>query len=94
MKVKSLSRVRLLATSWTAAYQAPPPSMGFSRQEYWSGVPLPSPNLQSTHHKLWGKKLRNIVLEKSTGECLHDFEVSKDFLRSIQKALNPVGKKR
>ena len=44
MKVKSLSRVRLLVTPWTAAYQAPP-SMGFSRQEYWSGVPLPSPNL-------------------------------------------------
>ena len=42
MKVKSLSRVWLLATPWTAAYQAPP-SMGFSRQEYWSGVPLPSP---------------------------------------------------
>ena len=42
-KVKSLSRVRLLATPWTAAYQAPP-SMGFSRQEYWSGVPLPSPH--------------------------------------------------
>ena len=43
MKVKSLSRVRLLATPWTAAHQAPP-SMGFSRQEYWSGVPLPSPS--------------------------------------------------
>ena len=42
MKGKSLSRIRLLATPWTAAYQAPP-SMGFSRQEYWSGVPLPSP---------------------------------------------------
>ena len=42
VKVKSFSRVRLLATPWTAAYQAPP-SMGFSRQEYWSGVPLPSP---------------------------------------------------
>ena len=42
MKVKSLSCVQLLATPWTAAYQAPP-SMGFSRQEYWSGVPLPSP---------------------------------------------------
>ena len=42
VKVKSLSRVRLLATPWTAAYQAPP-SMGFSRQEYWSGVPSPSP---------------------------------------------------
>ena len=41
VKVKSLSCVRLLATPWTAAYQAPP-SMGFSRQEYWSGVPLPS----------------------------------------------------
>ena len=42
VKVKSLSRVRLFATPWTAAYQAPLP-MGFSRQEYWSGVPLPSP---------------------------------------------------
>ena len=41
VKVKSLSRVGLLATPWTAAYQAPP-SMGFSRREYWSGVPLPS----------------------------------------------------
>jgi len=42
VKVKSLSRVWLPATPWTSAYQAPPP-MGFSRQEYWSGVPLPSP---------------------------------------------------
>ena len=42
VKVKSLSRVRLFATSWTAAYQAPP-SMGFSRREYWSGLPFPSP---------------------------------------------------
>ena len=44
MKVKSLSRVRLFATPWTVAYQAPP-SMGFSSQEYWSGVPSPSPVL-------------------------------------------------
>ena len=43
VKVKSLSRVWLLATPWTAAYQAPL-SMGFSRQGYWSGVPLPSPS--------------------------------------------------
>ena len=42
VKVRSLSCVRLYATPWTAAYQAPPP-MGFSRWEYWSGVPLPSP---------------------------------------------------
>ena len=41
VKVKSLSRVQLFTTPWTAAYQAPP-SMGFSRQEYWSGVPSPS----------------------------------------------------
>ena len=41
MKVKSLSHVRLFVTPWTAAYQAAP-SMGFSRQEYWRGVPLPS----------------------------------------------------
>ena len=45
VKVKSLSRVWLLATPWTAAHQAPP-SLGFSRQEYWSGVPLPSPILK------------------------------------------------
>ena len=42
VKVKSLSRVRLFATPWTVAHQAPP-SMGFSRQEYWSGIPFPSP---------------------------------------------------
>ena len=44
VKVKSLRHVQLLVTPWTAAYQAPP-SMGVSRQEYWSGVPLPSPLL-------------------------------------------------
>ena len=53
VKVKSLSHVRLLATPWTGAYQAPP-SMGFSRQEYWSGVPLPSPNAHSTMHAISG----------------------------------------
>ena len=42
MKVKSLSHVRLLATPWTVAYKAPL-SMGFFRQDYWSGLPFPSP---------------------------------------------------
>ena len=42
MKIKSLSRVRLFATRWTVAYQAPQ-SMEFSRKEYWSGSPFPSP---------------------------------------------------
>ena len=50
LKVKSLSHVRLFVTPWTAAYQAPP-SMGFSRQEYWSGVPLPSPSLRTVPPK-------------------------------------------
>ena len=59
VKVKWLSHIRLLATPWTAAYQAPP-SMGFFRQEYWSGVPLPSLTLHLvsplTHPIiLWGK---------------------------------------
>ena len=42
VKVKSISRVRLSATPWTVAYMASP-SMGFSRQEYWNGLPFPSP---------------------------------------------------
>ena len=42
VKVKSFSRVRLFATPWTVAHQAPP-SVEFSRQEYWSGLPFPSP---------------------------------------------------
>ena len=46
VKVKSLSRVRLFAAPWTVAHQAPP-SMGFSRQEYWSGLPFPSPGESS-----------------------------------------------
>ena len=54
MKVKSESEVTqscpTLATPWTAAYQAPP-SMGFSRQKYWSGVPLPSPQYTHTKHR-------------------------------------------
>ena len=48
VKVKSLSRVWLLATPWTEAHQAPP-SMGFARQEYWSGVLLPSPDWLLLH---------------------------------------------
>ena len=50
VKVKFLSPVRLLATPWTASHQAPP-SMGFSRQEYWSGVPLPSLTLSSKNQQ-------------------------------------------
>ena len=55
VKVKSLSCVWLLGTPWTAAYQAPP-SMGFSRQEYWSGMLLPSPFLSLAYINLFSIK--------------------------------------
>ena len=61
--MKSLSRVRLLVTPWTVAHQAPP-SMGFSRQEYWSGVPLLSPEAITTSaHKMlsWVAASRRVV---------------------------------
>jgi len=62
VKVKSLCHARLLATPRTAAYQAPP-SMGFSRQEYWSGVPLPS-------LETW---LGTINVEENQSTCLWDY---------------------
>ena len=65
VKVKSLSRVRLFATPWTAAHQAPP-SMRFSRQEYWSGLPLPSPRTKANHIFY---SLYNITI-KSTNQFL------------------------
>ena len=65
VKVKSFSRVRLLATPWTAAYQAPR-SMGFSRQEYWSGMPLPSPDKAwaLTVWERWLPNLKEVVNHK------------------------------
>ena len=64
--MKSLSRIRLLATPWTAAHQAPP-SMGFSRQEYWSGVPLPSPylgiNLPRETKELYTENYKTLMKE-------------------------------
>ena len=66
VKVKSLRRVQLLATPWTAAYQAPR-SMGFSRQEYWSAVPLPS--LINT--LLYIKQTTNKVILQTQGTILN-----------------------
>ena len=70
VKVKSLSRVRLLATPWTAAYQAPL-SMGFSRQESWSGVPLPSPSEVAWTLKTRVRSLLALVLCFVLGVCLY-----------------------
>ena len=65
VKVKSLSHVWLLATPWTAAYQTPP-SMGFSGQQYWSEVPLPSPTnftytIPNTYGKISGNRAKNCL---------------------------------
>ena len=68
VKGKSLSHVRLLATPWTRAYQAPP-SMGFSRQEYWSGVPLPSPKYSIKclkHSLIYTEKSIFFILDKKS----------------------------
>ena len=79
MKVKSLSRVRLFATPWTAAHQAPLP-VGFSRQEYWSGVPLPSPFhcrgtwFLSLVRELRSHRLQGVAKQKKKITIyLHDF---------------------
>ena len=60
VKVKSLSHVRLPATPWTAAYQAPP-SLGFSRKEYWSGLPLPSPYIGYVHTNMFTCEYTRVV---------------------------------
>ena len=72
VKVKSLSRVRLLATPRTAAHQAPL-SVGFSRQEYWSGLPLPSPTRVS-------------VMCKQTNKQKKEYKYKKEIL--VQSGLN------
>ena len=64
VKVKSLSRVRLFTTPWTAAHQAPP-SMGFSRQEYWSGLPLPSLGSSAFLFNLVSYFLKTMQLSRS-----------------------------
>ena len=64
VKMKSLNRVWLWVTPWTEAYQAPP-SMGFSRQEYWSGLPVPSPLLDLNLREFWRTKLDKHFLQGS-----------------------------
>ena len=83
VKVKWVSWVPLLATPWTTAYQAPPP-MGFSRQEYWSGVPLQRGNI-----------LQNVTLGTSQLSCcinkiafLRIFMVAVDILKHLFKKYN------
>ena len=65
VKVKSLRRVWLLATTWIAAYQAPP-SLWFSRQEYWSGLPLPSPSKCSTWMESQNDRMISCLFPRQT----------------------------
>ena len=90
VKVKSFSHVRLLATPWTAAYQAPL-SMGFSRQEYWSGVPSPSLTCHYTTSQLTQPQLlrwfkQNSLLSKLLAGWLELWlpqAVSKDLYHTL-----------
>ena len=94
--MKSLSRIRLLATPWTAAYQAPP-SIGFSRQEYWSGVPLPSLEEHATEDEyktvscsfedstiIW-----QLLTSQSNGETLDKIDNSEKGLQVCFETLIP-----
>jgi len=62
VKVKKLSHVPLFATPWAVAHQAPP-SMEFSRQEYWSGLPFPSPILKGRERQMENRTNGNVVRE-------------------------------
>ena len=63
VKVKSLSLVWLFVITWTAAHQAPP-SMGFSKQEYWSGVPLPSPSVVISALKCGRERQKSVLVSE------------------------------
>ena len=80
MKVKSLSRVRLFATPWTVAHQASP-SMGFSKQEYWGGLPFPSP----------GDIPKEIKYGQSLWSCLEDGTGKVTFRRGNRYKYDSVG---
>ena len=73
--MKSLSRVQLFATAWTVAHQAPP-SMEFSRQEYWSGLPfpspgdLPNPGIEPGSPALWADTLPNLAWTEK--DCIYE----------------------
>ena len=70
VKVKSLSRARLFVTPWTAAYQAPPP-VGFSRQEYWSGVPCLLPKtLEHMLNSCGSHVACGVFLDEGSNLCL------------------------
>ena len=97
VKVKSLRRVWLLVTPWTAAYQAPP-SMGFSRQAYWSGVPSPSPQSfpasvfsnELTLHIRWPKYWSFSISSSNGYSVLISFRIDWFNLLAVQGTLKSL----
>ena len=85
--MKSLSHVQLLVTPWTAAYQAPP-SMGFSRQEYWNGLPLPSPFIIGD----WNAKVGSQEIPGVTGKFDHGVQNETKFNRVLSRECTGYGK--
>ena len=86
VKVKSLSRVRLFATPWTAAHQAPPP-MGFSRQEFWSGLPLPSLSIHSSLEEIclyfWPAETLSTLSNPGATHQLQNFQYEPSINRCV-----------
>ena len=101
--MKSLSRVRLFATPWTVAYQAPL-SMGFSRQEYWSGLPFPSPYAEYIMRnagldeakagiKISGRNINNLRYADDTTLMSESEEELKSPLMKVKEKSEKVGLK-
>ena len=104
VKVKLVSRVRLLATPWTTGYQAPP-SMGFSRQKYWSGLSLPSPKIMAsspiTSWQIDGETVETVadfILGSSKitadGDCSHEIKRHILLGRKVMNNLDNILKSR
>ena len=85
VKVKLLSRVRLLVTPWTAVHQAPW-FMGFSRQEYWSGLPLPSPEYEPMNQQMVCK-IRTV--SKPPNQSIKKLHANMTLNKSINNGLRP-----
>src|SRR5574337_672802 len=89
VKVKSLSRVRLFVTPWTVAYQAPP-SMRFSRQEYWSGLLFPFPGLYILSPCLFNLYADHIMQNAGLDETQAESKIAGENISNLRYADDPT----